>query len=79
MLLEAGLVRRTVVATDVFGRRDIGSLGGSGLLVPSRVADSLAGAIRPILEDNDLRTRLAVGLQARVLSESSHTVINPSW
>ncbi len=53
-LIEAAAAGRPVVATDVGGVRTVVEQGVSGLLVPARSPDDLAGAIRRLASDRAL-------------------------
>jgi glycosyltransferase involved in cell wall biosynthesis len=64
-LLEALLARSAVVATDVGSVAEAVHDGETGLLVPAEDPQALAGAIRRLLADADLRQRL--GEQGRQL------------
>ena len=79
VLLEAGLMRRAVVATDVPGCREVVVDGESGLLCAPRDSKALAEAIQTIIEDDDLRERLAEGLHQRVNEQFADAVVNPGW
>jgi glycosyltransferase involved in cell wall biosynthesis len=79
VLLEAGLARRAVVATDVPGCREVVVDGESGLLCPPRDATALVEAIQTLLEDDGLRGRLAEGLHERVHEKFADSVVNPRW
>ena len=79
VLLEAGLTRRAVVATDVPGCREVVVDGESGVLCPPRDATALAEAIQMVFKDNDLRGRLAEGLRKRVDEKFADSVVNPHW
>ena len=79
VLLEAGLTRRAVVATDVPGCREVVVDGESGVLCPPRDATALAEAIQRVFEDEDLRGRLAEGLRIRVEEKFADSVVNPRW
>jgi glycosyltransferase involved in cell wall biosynthesis len=79
VLLEAGLARRAVVATDVPGCREVVVDGESGVLCAPRDATALAEAIQMVLEDDDLRGRLAEGLRKRVDEKFADSVVNPHW
>ena len=57
-LIEAAACGRPIVATDIAGCREIVGDGDNGLLVPAADADALAGALRRLLEDDDLRRRM---------------------
>ncbi len=57
-LVEAMGAGRAVVATDVGGNPEVVSNGRTGLLVPSNDADALAGALRTLATDRQLRAAL---------------------
>lgn len=65
-LLEAAACGRAIVTTDVPGCRDVVRDGVNGLLVPVRNVTELAKAIRYLLENGDLRTRM--GLSGREIA-----------
>ena len=66
VLVEAAASARPLVATDVPGCRELVRDGENGLLIPPRDADALANALRRLLEDSALRSRM--GKQARALA-----------
>lgn len=66
-LLEALLARSAVVATDVGGVSEIVRDGETGLLVPAEDPRALAGAIRSLLAEADLRQRLGEQGRQQVL------------
>ena len=68
-VLEAMAARRPVVATAIGGTQEAVVDGESGLLVPPADPDSLAAAIRRLLDDPALRDRLASAGRARVERE----------
>ena len=55
-----------VVATDVSGVPELVEHEGSGLLCPSNDADALAGILRRMLEDQELRGRVIPAARAKV-------------
>ena len=63
----ARLTTSGMVATDVSGCREIAHDGVTGLLVPARDAESLAGALERLARDSALRRRM--GAAARDLVE----------
>ncbi|NPV85257.1 MAG: glycosyltransferase family 4 protein [Anaerolineae bacterium] len=66
-LIEAAACGRAVVASDVPGCREVVQDGESGLLVPAQDAQALAGAIRRLLDDTELRLRM--GRRGREIAE----------
>lgn len=68
VLLEAAACGRALVATDVPGCREVVIEEQTGLLVPARNVQALANALRRLINDPVLRTRL--GKQARHLAET---------
>ena len=79
VLLEAALVQRAVVATDVPGCREVVMDGESGSLCAPRDARALAEAIQTVLQDDELRGRLAESLHTRVNEKFADSVVNPRW
>ena len=69
VLLEACAAARAIVTTDTPGCRDVVRAGENGLLVPPRDVGSLAGAIRELLEDPQLRQRMGRAGRARAERE----------
>lgn len=67
VLLEAAACGRPVVATSVGGVAEVVLDGETGLLVPPRDPDALAGAVRTLLADP--QRRLAFGVAARLRAE----------
>jgi glycosyltransferase involved in cell wall biosynthesis len=68
-LLEALAAGRPVVTTDVPGCREVVAHMRNGLLVPARNAKALAGALRTLIADGDLRRRLGHAGRLRAESE----------
>lgn len=58
VLIEAGLMGRPVVASDIGGIRDVVRHGENGLLVPPGDARALAEAIMTVLKDRRLASRM---------------------
>lgn len=65
-IIEAMAARRAIVATRVGGIPDLIEDGRTGLLVEPNNPRSLAAALRRVIEDDDLRTRLAAAAQGWV-------------
>jgi glycosyltransferase involved in cell wall biosynthesis len=72
VLIEAASCARPVVATDAPGCREIVRHGKNGLLVPVRDAKALADAIRTLLDDPALRSRM--GNNGRDMVKQEFTV-----
>ena len=68
VLLEAASCGRTIVATDVPGCREIVRHNENGLLVPPHDAQSLANALKILIEDPELRARM--GARGREIVEA---------
>lgn len=68
VLIEAAACGRAIVSTDVPGCREIVRHRENGLLVPARDPESLAQAIRSLLDDAAERRRM--GMQGRALAEA---------
>lgn len=65
--MEAGLMRKAVVTTDVRGCREVVEHGKTGLLVPPRDSKALAEAILRLLENPEEAKEMATRARARVL------------
>ena len=59
VLLEAMAARTPIVASDLAGYRRVVRDGAEGLLVPPGDVDALSAALRTVLTDASVRTRLA--------------------
>ncbi len=67
VLLEAMAAGRPVITTNVpSGVREVNEAGVTGIEVPMRDVDALAGAMRTLAEDPDLRERMGAAGRARV-------------
>lgn len=66
VLLEAMALGTPCVSTPVTGIPEVVRDGATGLLVPERDAEALAGALTRLLDDGGLRSRLAVAGRALV-------------
>jgi glycosyltransferase involved in cell wall biosynthesis len=64
--VEALAVGTPVVATAVGGVPEVVHDGENGLLVPAGDAHALASALRRLLDDDELRDRLAAGAKPSV-------------
>lgn len=67
VLLEAASSGRPIVATDIPGCRDVVHDGENGFLVPVRDSIALAGAIRRLVDDRELRA--GMGRRGREIVE----------
>ena len=74
-VLEAMASGRPVVATTTGGIVDMITDGENGLLVPPGDEYKLAGAMARLLNDADLRARLAAGAQERVQRFTASAVV----
>nr|WP_217809841.1 glycosyltransferase family 4 protein [Micromonospora sp. NBS 11-29] len=74
-ILEAMASGLPVVSTDVVGVRDCVRPEDNGLLVPAGDPAALAGAVRRLLDDADLRERLATRAHHDVVRKWSWPVI----
>ena len=71
-LLEASAAGRAMIATDIAGCREVITEGVNGLLVPTRDADALAGAMMRLGTDAAMRARM--GHAARQRAEAAFDV-----
>lgn len=74
-LLEAASCGRAIVTTDVPGCREIVRDGVNGLLVPVKDANSLALAIKRLLVDPELRSRMGDAGRRMVEDEFSEKIV----
>jgi glycosyltransferase involved in cell wall biosynthesis len=72
VLIEAASCGRPIVATDAPGCREIVRQGENGVLVPVRDSRALADAIRTLLDDPALRSRM--GTQGRDMVKQEFTI-----
>jgi len=79
VILEAGLVTRAVIATDVPGCRELVIHEKSGILVKKGDIRGLALAIQKLLKDETKRITLAKALHRRVKSHYTDDTVNPLW
>jgi glycosyltransferase involved in cell wall biosynthesis len=63
--VEAAAMGRALVLTDIRGCREVGRDGVEALLVPARDAGALTAAIERLVEEPELRARLAASARAR--------------
>lgn len=68
-LIEACAVGRAIVTTDVPGCKDVVTNGVNGFLVPARDGEALATAIALLVDDNQLRQRMAKASRAKAEEE----------
>lgn len=71
VILEAMLLAKPVVASDVAGSRDLVLAGQTGLLYPCGDVPALAGALARLAGDREMRQRLGRTGAARVRAEFS--------
>lgn len=75
-VLEAMACGRPVVATHMGGIVDMVTDGESGLVVEPGSGESLAAAMMRLLDDGDLRSRLAAGARERARSFTVSAVVD---
>jgi glycosyltransferase involved in cell wall biosynthesis len=66
---EAMACGRPVIAADAGGTAELVGIDGAGVLVPPGNADTLAGAVRELLDDPERRRRLGEAARQRIESE----------
>jgi glycosyltransferase involved in cell wall biosynthesis len=74
-LLEAAACGRPMVATDVPGCREVVAHGRSGLLVPAKDPQLLAGAIENLVTDPRARTAMGRAARADAVEKFSEGVV----
>lgn len=80
VLLEAGLARRAVVATDVGGIPEVIKDGSTGTLVKSGDSKELASALERYIASPDLRTKHGSALYIHVKEEfSMHRMLTDTF
>jgi glycosyltransferase involved in cell wall biosynthesis len=67
VLMEAAALGKAVVATDIDGVREVIENGKTGILVPPRNPESLAHAVRRLLQDKDYALKLGQKLEEQIL------------
>ena len=75
-LLEAAACGRPIVATDVPGCREVVVHGQNGFLVPANDPYALAGALKDLIEDESLRTRMGATGREIVLEKYTSQRVN---
>ena len=70
-LLEAMQSAVATVASDAIGNRDVVRHEETGLLVPVGATDALAAAVERLLQDDELRARLAAAGERAVATEAT--------
>jgi glycosyltransferase involved in cell wall biosynthesis len=68
-LIEAAACGRPIVTTDTPGCREVVRHEDNGLLVPPRDAEALGVALRRLIEDQGLRSRMGARGRERALAE----------
>jgi len=76
VLLEAAACSRAIVATDVPGCREVVKHGVTGLLVPPKDAQALAGALKQLLENKHLRQSMGEKGRQLIVERFSSQQIN---
>ena len=73
-LIDACAVGRPIVTTDSIGCKDVVDDGVNGFLVPVRDSDALAGKLRILIDNKDLRVKM--GKAARLKAEQEFSLQN---
>jgi glycosyltransferase involved in cell wall biosynthesis len=73
--LESAAVGKPIVASAIGGLKDVVVDGETGLLVPPGDPDALAGAIRRLIDDRELRLRLGAEGEKRAEKFSPEAVV----
>ena len=76
VFVEAGATQRAVVATNVPGCREAVEDGRNGLLVQPKNVEALTAALIRLLEDDQLRLKMAAEGRKRAENEFSSATIN---
>ena len=75
ILIEAAACGRPIVATDVAGCRDIVEHKKNGFLVPTKESQSLAEALKTLLNNNGLCSKFSKFGRKKAVSEFSNEVV----
>ncbi len=75
VIMEAMACGRCIVATAVGGTPELLQDGVHGRLIPARDSKALADALIEVLEDAELRNRLAAAARARIRDFNYETMI----
>jgi glycosyltransferase involved in cell wall biosynthesis len=78
-LLEAAACGVPAVASRIYGITDAVDENVTGLLVPPRDADALAGALERIIQDAPLRLRLGAAARERAARLFAKDVLQQAW
>ena len=74
-LIEAAACGLPIITTDSQGCREVVTDGVDGLLIPVRNSDALAGAIKRLHEDPQLRRKLGLAARQRALAEFDERIV----
>jgi len=77
-LIEAAAMERPIITTDVPGCRDVVDHGRSGLLVALQDARGIELAIRLLLDNPDLASRIGKEARRKVVAEFQVSLVNDS-
>ena len=75
-LIEAAAMEKPIITTDVPGCRDVVDHGVTGLLVPPRNSESLALAIRLLINQPEMARNLATASREKVAAEFAADLVN---
>jgi lipopolysaccharide/colanic/teichoic acid biosynthesis glycosyltransferase len=73
--MEAAASGLPIVATDIRGCRQVVEHGATGLLVPAKDTDALAGAIDQLIADPGARARMGVAARERAVRDFDERVV----
>lgn len=73
--LEAAAAGKPIVASDIGGLRDIVADGETGFLVPPEDREALIGAMRRLIDDEELRGRLGAAARERAGTFSPAAIV----
>ena len=75
ILIEAGAAGKAIITTDVPGCREVVQDKINGLLVPVRDSNSLAIAMRILIQDKNLRDRLGAEARKKTVAEFDQEIV----
>jgi glycosyltransferase involved in cell wall biosynthesis len=73
--IEASAMARPVVATDIRGSREVVQDGATGVLVPARNPDAIAGAIRTLIGNAEKRAAMGAAGRRRAEERFDENVV----
>lgn len=77
--IEAGVMKKAVIASNVDGLKEIIDNGISGVLVSELTSESFTKDIKRLINDDEIRNQLGEMLHIKVINEFNSTVYIPKY